>query len=165
MNAEKRFNDLFRQKGGTWADKEIAKFWFLAGTRIQKEKKRPQKPGDYSHVKKDPLSKQDINAVHYMELADMVYLTRMAERLSERELATKFEISKSEIHRLIVLAELDLEMRQAAKEFNIEKYVLLEWHDLNRGVFKDQIREMVLSGTMTKRWQLTKLIQQRQDKR
>jgi predicted ATP-dependent endonuclease of OLD family len=44
--------------------------------------------------------------------------------------------------------------------FNTEKHVLLEWDELPRNEFKDEIKDKILAGEITKRLQLKRIISQ-----
>jgi len=59
-----------------------------------------------------------------------------------------------------MIAKLPKKLKEAAKEHNIEKYVLLEWDELPQNEFKDEIRERILCGEITKRVQLKRIISQ-----
>ena len=69
-------------------------------------------------------------------------------------------ISKSEVHRCLMIAKLPKDLKESAKQFNIEKYVLLEWDELPKNEFKDEIKARILCGEVTKRVQLKKIISQ-----
>jgi ParB family chromosome partitioning protein len=59
-----------------------------------------------------------------------------------------------------MIARLPKDLKEAAKSYNTEKYVLLEWDELPRNEFKDEIKEKILAGEITKRVQLKRIISQ-----
>ena len=157
----KTFEESFSEKKLSWMDRQRAQLWFEVGSR--EGRKKPI--SGYDHIKKTPFKKKELEEMHWVELAEKVAQVQDQHNYSERELAKKFDISKSEIHRLLVLARLDKALLDKARNWPIEKYVLLEWAELDEGVFKEQLYHMIKSGKLQKRWQLKTLIEQRQDKR
>ena len=69
-------------------------------------------------------------------------------------------ISKSEVHRSLIIAKLPEEIKDAAKVHNIEKYVLVEYDVLSDESFKEEIRQRILTGDITKRARLRKLVRE-----
>lgn len=57
-----------------------------------------------------------------------------------------------------MIAKMPKRMKEAAKSFNIEKYVLLEWDALERGSLKAEVQSKILSGEMTKRSHLRNVL-------
>ena len=64
--------------------------------------------------------------LHYVDKADGIFNYKMATGRSERKICQTLGISKSEVHRGLLIAKLPHKLKEAAKNFNIEKYVLLE---------------------------------------
>lgn len=96
---------------------------------------------------------------HYTELAELVFQIKRLSNMSERDLVNHIDLSKSEVHRMIVIGGMSSTMLEAAKKFKIEKYVLLEMEDLSQfDPKKRQISELIMNGTLTTRDQLHKLI-------
>lgn len=100
--------------------------------------------------------------LHYIDQADSIYGYQKLTGTSERKITAALGISKSEVHRCLMIAKLPKEIKEAAKKFNTEKYVLLEWDELPANSFKDEIKSSILSGEITKRVQLAKIISQLQ---
>lgn len=98
--------------------------------------------------------------LHYIDQADSIYGYQKLTGTSERKITAALGISKSEVHRCLMIAKLPKDLKEAAKNFNIEKYVLLEWEELPKNEFKDEIKEKILSGEITKRLQLKRIISQ-----
>ena len=98
--------------------------------------------------------------LHYIDQADSIYGYQKLTGTSERKITAALGISKSEVHRCLMIAKLPRDIKEAAKEFNIEKYVLLEWNELPKNEFKDEIKSRILSGEITKRLQLKRIISQ-----
>jgi len=98
--------------------------------------------------------------LHYIDQADSIYGYQKLTGTSERKITAALGISKSEVHRCLMIAKLPKNLKEAAKIYNTEKYVLLEWDELPKNEFKEEIREKILAGEITKRIQLKKIISQ-----
>jgi ParB family chromosome partitioning protein len=98
--------------------------------------------------------------LHYIDQADSIYGYQKLTGTSERKITAALGISKSEVHRCLMIAKLPKDLKEAAKEYNTEKYVLLEWDELPKNEFKDEIKGRILNGDITKRVQLKKIISQ-----
>jgi len=98
--------------------------------------------------------------LHYIDQADSIYGYQKLTGTSERKITAALGISKSEVHRCLMIAKLPKDIKEAAKSFNTEKYVLLEWDELPRNEFKDEIKSKILAGEITKRVQLKRIISQ-----
>lgn len=97
-------------------------------------------------------------ALHFIDKADGILNYQKATKASERKITAALGISKSEVHRSLLIAKLPKRIREAAKAYNIEKYVLLEWDALGKGKLRKEIEAQILSGEMTKRAQLKKVL-------
>jgi len=97
-------------------------------------------------------------ALHYIDKADGILNYQKATKASERKIQAALGISKSEVHRSLMIAKMTKRMKEAAKKFDIEKYVLLELDALDRGTLKTKLTKMVATGEITKRAQLKKAI-------
>ncbi|HXH76458.1 MAG TPA: ParB/RepB/Spo0J family partition protein [Bacteriovoracaceae bacterium] len=98
--------------------------------------------------------------LHYIDQADSIFGYQKLTGTSERKITAALGISKSEVHRCLMIAKLPKALKEAAKEYDIEKYVLLEWDELPKNEFKDEIRGRILDGEITKRVQLKRIISQ-----
>lgn len=98
--------------------------------------------------------------LHYIDQADSIYGYQKLTGTSERKITAALGISKSEVHRCLMIAKLPKDLKEAAKAHNIEKYVLLEWDELPKNEFKTEIRDRILSGEINKRVQLKRIIAQ-----
>lgn len=98
--------------------------------------------------------------LHYIDQADSIYGYQKLTGSSERKITAALGISKSEVHRCLMIAKLPKDIKEAAKQFNTEKYVLLEWDELPKNEFKDEIKGRILAGEITKRMQLKRIISQ-----
>lgn len=98
--------------------------------------------------------------LHYIDQADSIYGYQKLTGTSERKITAALGISKSEVHRCLMIAKLPKDIKEAAKKFNTEKYVLLEWDELPKNEFKDEIRSKILAGEITKRVQLKRIVDQ-----
>ena len=97
-------------------------------------------------------------ALHYVDKADGIYHYRATTGASEREITAALGISKSEVHRSLMIARLPKKIKEAAKIHDIEKYVLLEFHALERGTLRKQIEGHIVGGRIQKRGQLRRLL-------
>jgi len=98
--------------------------------------------------------------LHYIDQADSIYGYQTLTGTSERKITAALGISKSEVHRCLMIAKLPKDIKEAAKKYNTEKYVLLEWNELPSNEFKAEIKGKILSGEMTKRVELARIISQ-----
>lgn len=98
--------------------------------------------------------------LHYIDQADSILGYQKLTGSSERKITAALGISKSEVHRCLMIAKLPKLIKEAAKQFNTEKYVLLEWSELPKNEFKDEIKSKILLGEITKRVQLKRIISQ-----
>jgi len=92
--------------------------------------------------------------LHYIDQADSIFGYQKLTGASERKITASLGISKSEVHRCLQIAKLPKDIKEAAKIYNTEKYVLLEWDELPAGPMKDELKTKVLAGEVTKRLQL-----------
>ncbi len=105
-------------------------------------------------------SREDL---HYMDKAEGVLNYQKATKNSERKIQAALGISKSEVHRGLLLAKLPVVIKEAAKFYSIEKYVLLEFLEIPQNIMdgdislRDKITERLLNGKLTKRSQLKRL--------
>lgn len=97
-------------------------------------------------------------ALHYIDKADGILNYQRATKASERKITSALGISKSEVHRSLLIARMTKRVKEAAKQHDIEKYVLLEYDALEKGAFKKEIEKKILSGELKKRSQLKRLI-------
>ncbi len=96
--------------------------------------------------------------LHYIDQADSIMGYQQLTGASERKIQSALGISKSEVHRCLLIAKLPANVKEAAKVHNTEKYVLLEWDALEDNPAKKIIRDGIISGKITKRLQLKRAI-------
>ena len=97
-------------------------------------------------------------ALHYVDKADGIFHYKTTTGASEREITAALGISKSEVHRSLMVARLPKKIKEAAKAYNIEKYVLLEFYVLEKGALRKKIEESIVEGKILKRGQLRRLL-------
>lgn len=97
-------------------------------------------------------------ALHYIDKADGILNYQKATKASERKITAALGISKSEVHRSLLIARMSKKIKEAAKAHNIEKYVLLEFDALDSGSEKTAIAKKIYNGEITKRAQLKRVI-------
>ncbi len=97
-------------------------------------------------------------ALHFIDKADGILNYQIATKASERKITAALGISKSEVHRSLLIAKLPKKIREAAKAYDIEKYVLLEWDALKKGKLRKEVEGQIVTGQMTKRAQLKKVL-------
>ena len=96
--------------------------------------------------------------LHYIDQADSIFGYKKLTGASERKIQAALGISKSEVHRCILIAKLPKAVKEAAKIHNTEKYVLLEWGALDAGTLKNTIKKKIVDGEITKRLQLKRTL-------
>ena len=96
--------------------------------------------------------------LHYVDKADGILNYQIATEASERKIQAALGISKSEVHRSLLIAKMPRNLKEAAKKYDIEKYVLLEWDSMKNGPLKNEVEKKILSGAMTKRAELVGVI-------
>jgi ParB family chromosome partitioning protein len=96
--------------------------------------------------------------LHYVDKADGILNYQIATEASERKIQAALGISKSEVHRSLLIAKMPHNMKEAAKKHDIEKYVLLEWDAMNKGSLKSEVEKKILAGGITKRAELARII-------
>lgn len=97
-------------------------------------------------------------ALHFIDKADGILNYQKATKASERKITAALGISKSEVHRSLLIAKMARDIKEAAKQHNTEKYVLLEYDALDAGSLKDNVKRQILDGSLTKRAQLKRVI-------
>ena len=96
--------------------------------------------------------------LHYVDKADGILNYQIATEASERKIQAALGISKSEVHRSLLIAKMPRNMKEAAKKYDIEKYVLLECDALTRSSLKSDVEKRILAGEITKRSELARII-------
>jgi ParB family chromosome partitioning protein len=97
-------------------------------------------------------------ALHYIDKADGILNYQKATKASERKIVAALGISKSEVHRSLLIAKLTKRVKEAAKRYNTEKYVLLEFNALERGELRKAVERKIVSGELVKRSQLKRIL-------
>jgi len=97
-------------------------------------------------------------ALHYIDKADGILNYQIATKASERKITKALGISKSEVHRSLMIAKLTKTIKEAAKKYDIEKYVLVEYDALESGTFKKKIHNMIIAGEVIKRSKLKRIL-------
>lgn len=92
--------------------------------------------------------------LHYIDVADSVWDYQQASGASERKIMVALGVSKTEVHRSLQLAKLPFEIKEAAKKFQLEKYVLLEWAKIPIEHVQQKALELIKQGKITKRSEL-----------
>ncbi|MFA6236827.1 MAG: ParB/RepB/Spo0J family partition protein [Bacteriovorax sp.] len=96
--------------------------------------------------------------LHYVDKADGILNYQIATEASERKIQAALGISKSEVHRSLLIAKMPRNLKEAAKAHDIEKYVLLEWDAMVKGTLKNDVEKKILGGEITKRSELARII-------
>jgi ParB family chromosome partitioning protein len=96
--------------------------------------------------------------LHWVDKADGILNYQIATEASERKIQAALGISKSEVHRSLLIAKMPKVLKEAAKKHDIEKYVLLEWDAMDKGALKSDVEKKILAGDVTKRAELAKII-------
>ncbi len=96
--------------------------------------------------------------LHWVDKADGILNYQLATSASERKIQAALGISKSEVHRSLLIAKMPRNLKEAAKKYNIEKYVLLEWDAITDKVLRLDVEKRILAGEIIKRNELAKVI-------
>ena len=96
--------------------------------------------------------------LHYVDKADGILNYQIATDASERKIQAALGISKSEVHRSLLIAKMPRNLKEAAKKYDIEKYVLLEWDAMSKSASKTDVEKKILEGAITKRSELARII-------
>jgi len=97
-------------------------------------------------------------SLHYMDRADGILNYQKTTKVSERKICAALGISKSEVHRSLIIAKLPTRIKEAAKKHNTEKYVLVELYALKAGPLRSSIERKIISGDIVKRSQFKKCL-------
>jgi ParB family transcriptional regulator, chromosome partitioning protein len=97
-------------------------------------------------------------ALHYIDKADGIWNYQKATRASERKITEALGISKSEVHRSLMIARMPEKLKEAAKLYDIEKYVLLEWDAIELKRTRKEVLSQILAGELTKRSHLKSML-------
>ncbi|MDH4466629.1 MAG: ParB/RepB/Spo0J family partition protein [Bacteriovoracaceae bacterium] len=89
--------------------------------------------------------------LHYIDHADSIFNYQLATQASERKITAALGVSKTEVHRALLIAKLPQELKEAAKMHDIEKYVLLEWIELKDTKQQNMLLPYILNGQIRKR--------------
>jgi len=96
--------------------------------------------------------------LHYIDKANGILNYQKATKASERKIVQALGISKTEVHRSLLLAKLPKKIREAAKNYSIEKYVLLEFYALGKSALKTKLEKEICRGKIIKRAELRKIL-------
>jgi len=96
--------------------------------------------------------------LHYIDKADGILNYHIATKASERKIVDALGISKSEVHRGLIIARLPDKVKEAAKNFDIEKYVLLELDALPKSPLKEKVIAKIVEGGISKRLHLKRFL-------
>jgi len=89
--------------------------------------------------------------LHYIDQADSIFDYQRVTNASERKIMVALGISKTEVHRSLIIAKLPAKLKNAAKQFDLEKYLLIEWDRIPDKSIQQTCLDLILRGEMTKR--------------
>jgi len=92
--------------------------------------------------------------LHYIDHSDSIWDYKKSTGASERKITEALGVSKSEVHRCLKIAKLSQKIKEAAKEFNIEKYVLLDWDKIEDKALRKKVLSLICEGKIKRRAQL-----------
>jgi ParB family chromosome partitioning protein len=99
-------------------------------------------------------------ALHYIDKADGILDYQKATKSSERKICKALGISKTEVHRSLIIGKLPKRIREAAKNHNIEKYVLIEYNGIEDKSLKKKVERKIVIGEVRKRSELRKILKE-----
>lgn len=92
--------------------------------------------------------------LHYIDQADSILDYQSVTGASERKIMAALGVSKTEVHRSLIIAKLPDVLKQAAKQHNVEKYVLIEWDRITDQPLKQEALLAIVGGQLYKRTHL-----------
>jgi ParB family chromosome partitioning protein len=98
-------------------------------------------------------------ALHYIDQADSIKAYQNTTGASERKIQSALGVSKSEVHRCLLISKLPRPIKESAKKFDIEKYVLLEWSKIEDKALKANVKSKIVNGELFKRAELRDLLE------
>ncbi len=96
--------------------------------------------------------------LHYVDKADGILNYQETTDASERKIQAALGISKSEVHRSLLIAKMPAKLKAAAKMYDIEKYVLLEWDAITDKSLRAEVEKKILDGQIQKRAELSRIL-------
>ena len=99
-------------------------------------------------------------ALHYIDKADGILNYQKATKSSERKICKALGISKTEVHRSLIIAKLPAKIKEAAKTFDVEKYVLIEFNGIDNKTFRKKVERQIILGAVRKRVELRRMIKE-----
>lgn len=99
-------------------------------------------------------------ALHYVDKADGILNYQKATKSSERKICKALGISKTEVHRSLIIGKLPKRIREAAKTHDIEKYVLIEYNGIEDKSLKKKVERQIVIGEVRKRAELRKILKE-----
>jgi hypothetical protein len=100
---------------------------------------------------------------HFFFKCDKLESFKKMYQLSERKLSSEFNISKSQIHRMLAIAKTDIDLRIAVLNHNVDFHALAVFHESPVAI-KEEFRKKILSGQIIKHKQAQGFIGIRQSK-
>jgi ParB family transcriptional regulator, chromosome partitioning protein len=99
-------------------------------------------------------------ALHYVDKADGILNYQKATKASERKICKALGISKTDVHRSLIIGKLPKRIREAAKLHDIEKYVLIEFNGIENKTLQKKIERQIIIGEVRKRAELRKILRE-----
>lgn len=90
---------------------------------------------------------------HFFLKCDKLAQFKNDHGLSERKLSALFSISKSEIHRMLLVARTDIEIRISVLEYGIDFYALVLFHEADESI-QGELKKLLVSGQIRKHKQI-----------
>ncbi|MAW07482.1 MAG: hypothetical protein CME61_04285 [Halobacteriovoraceae bacterium] len=97
-------------------------------------------------------------ALHYIDKADGILNYQKATKVSERKICQALGISKTEVHRSLIIGKLPKRVREAAKIHDVEKYVLIEYNGIEDKKLRSKVERQIVIGEIRKRAELRKIL-------
>lgn len=88
--------------------------------------------------------------LHYTDLAAALSELSNKHGMTERQISSFVDLSKTEVNRLLSIARLDSSIQITAKEKNIQKYALLDYLKLSKEL-RSNLYEAMVMGNITNR--------------
>ena len=89
-------------------------------------------------------------ALHYIDKADGILNYQKATKSSERKICKALGISKTEVHRSLIIAKLPSKVKEAAKHLKSKSTCLIEYNGIEDKAFRKKVERQILFGAVRK---------------
>jgi uncharacterized protein YtpQ (UPF0354 family) len=98
---------------------------------------------------------------HYLLKCFYVFDYKKQYALSERDLASELELSKSEIHRMLIVARTPMTLWQSVKDFKVDFYTLYFFNSPANVEYRSQMYDLIKAGKLRTHKQTKQFLKER----